>query len=868
MHRALFLLLVPPLALLAAPPWQFRYGHQPDQTPQWTEMGRVPAFAIRTDGETVAFADAADGRCRGWIFAARPLELPPTPPVRLVARMEYQTFCSIDKPQPRSGLVYLFLATPEAWESLASDPAAAEPFNPGRPPQGMLLALVRGHGPDTTEWLASGEVHFQGVPEAMRGQKHLLAGVAWGTFHFNEERGAFRNLGWTMQTQDDIRREFWLAFDLERPELVALRRAVETDDEPAAIHALAAHYRRREQPAVANPVVPANTATIRRADETLAHTYRLAGCPPHTFDHEIVWNADPFHYNQWPVALNRHGEWRYLAGAYLQTKDEKYAAEWSAQVRHWVAAMPVLIAPGWIQGPFNTPGKTSLSLDAGIRTGQNWFPAFAVFRSSPSVGDETIADFVRSGWQHGGYLMREENFRLESNWGAMESNGLYHLGVMLPEFKDAALWRETALRRTMRMIGAQVYPDGAQTELAPGYHGVSLRNFLGVMRLAQANGLPLPEGFAQRLERMFEYYLRIADPALRTPDLNDSGKGGVGGFLREGAELFPERQDFLWGATQRREGTEPAFLSCVMPWAGWVMMRSDWSADASYLLFDAGPFGTGHQHEDKLGILLHAFGRRLVTECGVYAYDTSQWRRYCLSTRGHSSVRVDDQDQNCRSDRPQHRATKADTYGFFDSEAATYARDTHVSGYGNPPDKSVLHRRRVLFLKPDLFLVVDDFAAADEREHEVEVQFLLDAAGADLSESRVAVARRQADQPTVAILPLRTDGLAARIAQGETKPTVRGFLPKGFEKLEPAPAILYTRAFTGRLTLAWLLVPFRGDAVPVRITQAQTTGHATTATLRLADGTAASVLLSPTALVWNDPKRAFSGDEPPLLPAK
>lgn len=844
------------LPLLAAEPWQFRYAHQADQKPEWTEMGRAPAFTIAADGETVSFADAPDGRCRGWVFTARPLVLPDPPPVRLTAGLEYQTYCELAN---RSGEFYLFLATPEAWEALATDPAMGAHFAATRPPTGMLLVKVNSQGEDVPDWQNSGGLSFPALPEAFRKAPQILAGVAWGTYHFNEERGAFRNLRWTMQSQDDLRWDFWQALDLDLPELTAVRAAVTAKDEPAAEHALATHLRQRQTPVVANPVSPATVSELRRADETLAHTYRLAGCPVYTFADGIIWNADPFNYNQWPVALNRHMEWRTLAAAYLKTGDEKYAREWDAQVRDWVKAMPVLIAPGWIEGPFNAPGKTSLSLDAGIRMGQSWFPSLAVFQQSPSVSDAALVAFARSCWQHGGYLMRAENYRVTSNWGAMESNGLYHLGVMLPEFKDAPLWRDTALDRTLAMMDAQVYPDGAQTELAPGYHGVSLRNFLGVMYLARANQLSVPADFADRLERMFDCYLHTADPELLMPNLNDSGRGNITSHMREGVELFPNRQDFRWAAERRKQGTEPNFLSCVMPWAGWVVMRSDWSPEARYLLFDAGPFGTGHQHEDKLGITLQAFGRLLVTECGVYAYDTSQWRKYCLSTRGHSTVRVDNQDQNCRADRAQYRAEKPDTYGFFDSPACVYARDTHISGYGNPPDKSVLHRRRVLFLRPDLFLVVDDLAASDDREHEAEVQFLLNASGADADQTTgIVVSQHEPGQPGIGIVPLATEGVNVRIAQGETEPTVRGFIPNGFEKLVPAPAVLYTRRFTGQITLAWLLVPFQGDTLPV--------APLGNSQLRLADGTTAEVQLSPTFLGWHDPIRTFARTEPALLP--
>ena len=189
MNHLLSLLLLATFPL-TIPAWEIRYAHQPDQTPEWTRMGRVPAFTVSVEEQTVAFADATDGRCRGWVFVARPLRLPERPPVRILAEMEFQTFCSIDTPHPRSGLVYLFLATPEAWKSLADAPEQGRPFAAGHPPKGMLIAKVRGHGPDVLEWITSGAVLFSALPESMRREKALMAGVALGDISL--QRGTWR----------------------------------------------------------------------------------------------------------------------------------------------------------------------------------------------------------------------------------------------------------------------------------------------------------------------------------------------------------------------------------------------------------------------------------------------------------------------------------------------------------------------------------------------------------------------------------------------------------------------------------------------------------------------------------------------------
>jgi hypothetical protein len=98
------------------------------------------------------------------------------------------------------------------------------------------------------------------------------------------------------------------------------------------------------------------------------------------------------------------------------------------------------------------------------------------FLTARAFDDDAITLFVKSYVEHAEYLMA---FKTTGNWLTMEANGLYHVGALFPEFKDAARWRATALERLTAELDIQVYPDGAQIELAPGYHGVSVQNFLG-----------------------------------------------------------------------------------------------------------------------------------------------------------------------------------------------------------------------------------------------------------------------------------------------------------------------------------------------------------------------------------------------------
>jgi len=61
-------------------------------------------------------------------------------------------------------------------------------------------------------------------------------------------------------------------------------------------------------------------------------------------------------------------------------------------------------------------------------------------------------------------------------------------------------------------------------------------------------------------------------------------------------------------------------------------------------------------------------------------------------------------------------------------------------------------------------------------------------------------------------------------------------------------------------------VPFQADKMPVRMATTKQTDGATNVSIVLATGETAEVHLTPTTLTWKDATRAFSREEPPLLP--
>ncbi len=403
--------------------------------------------------------------------------------------------------------------------------------------------------------------------------------------------------------------------------------------------------------------------------------------------------------------------------------------------------------------------------------------------------------------------MNEDHFHLTGNWGAMEANGLFHIGVMLPEMNEAEQWRQVAEERLIAAQREQVYPDGAQIELTPGYHGVTLGNFLGSLEVARRNDLKLPPEFVAGLEKMFEYYVAIVMPNGRLPALNDSGRGSAKSMMARGAALFPDRSDFAYLSTDHKQGEPPDLTSWRLPYAGWNIMRTGWEADDKYLLFETGPFGAAHQHEDKLGLIVYAGGKTIIPEGGTYSYDRSDWRKYVLSTRAHNTVMVDGLEQKRRGLRDTYVVREPEDTPWHTSEEFDFAQGTYRSGYGPENEVAVEHKRQVLFVKPDYWIMVDEMTPGDDVEHSYEAIFHLDADAAVLDAQTQAVTVEH-EGGAFRIIPFGPEAVEVEIVSGQTEPVVQGWLPTGrHNELRAIPTAVFRWRSTGPSAVAFALVP-------------------------------------------------------------
>jgi len=343
------------------------------------------------------------------------------------------------------------------------------------------------------------------------------------------------------------------------------------------------------------------------------------------------------------------------------------------------------------------------------------------------------------------------------------------------------------------------------------------------------------------MEKMFNYLLFASMPDGRIPGLNDSGNASVKQLLFTGFKLFPEREDFLYVATDRQRGHEPDHRSHAFPWSGHYVMRSGWDAEAAYLLFDAGPYGYGHQHEDKLHFVLWSHGRQLLLDPGNFSYDRSRWRRYVLSTRGHNTIMVDGQDQQRRGKRETYfwprpwTGKQPDSYDarWLSTMKYDFAAGVYNDGYGRGRKLTVIHRRRVLFVKPSYFIVVDVLEPADDEEHVYEALFHLDTKEA--TTEGLTVQSQNEGESNVRVLSRPDSATTLSIVKGKGDEPVQGWSSGPWRAI---PTAIFRKAAKGMVRMAFVVVPWgKGQVCPVAsVSAAEVEGAGIGGVIRLAVG--------------------------------
>lgn len=497
---------------------------------------------------------------------------------------------------------------------------------------------------------------------------------------------------------------------------------------------------------------------LAEANRLAAHRFTFLG---HTMDHgdRIAWSRDPVSGREWarsfspdiayrgperlgdiklPWELNKHQYFFTLGKAAWLNGDVGTAAEIVREIDHWIEDNPYQTGINWIS-----------ALETGTRA-VSWIMAY------PFYSDCCNAPFRRrltaSLAQHLLFVEQHLSIGRFTNTHLIGEAAALVAGGLFLDCRHTTRWLAKGLEVLEYEIGHQVTADGFHAERSMAYHRFFLDNYYLVAGLLAANGLSLTAATLERLERMTGVLMHVLFPDGTPPQFGD-GDDARGlwfradcptdyrGLLALGAVLFG-RGDFKAGAGGVTEevlwllGPEgvnafeavaqrpPDEASVGYPESGYYVMRGGWGASDQVLVFNCGALGFGpsaHGHADALSFQVHAGGYPFLVDSGTFSYNLDYgWRDAFRSTRAHNTVVVDGQDQSVPGDRMSWKSEARShprewiTTPWFD------LADGDHDGYCRLPDP-VTHRRVIVFLKPDVWLIWDDLRA--QQRHTLE--FLL-----------------------------------------------------------------------------------------------------------------------------------------------
>jgi hypothetical protein len=286
--------------------------------------------------------------------------------------------------------------------------------------------------------------------------------------------------------------------------------------------------------------------------------------------------------------------------------------------------------------------------------------------------------------------------------------------------------------------------------------------------------------------------------------------------LKAGARLF-NRPDMLWIATHGKQGDKPTLGSVAMPDSGFCSMRTGWEHDDLYCVYTCGKLGVMdqscvHGNADALSVDVSGYGETLLIDPGRYMYE-GPWRVWFKSTSAHNTVTVDGKDSSELADGWMFKTKAESTLRAWSStDRFDYVDGSH-DGFERLNDP-VTHRRRVVFVKPRFWLVVDELTAGAQHRYDQYWHFGPDAQVTQ--DKDLSVTACYNTEAGIVVKPVLTDGLSLQRYRGSSDP-MQGWVSYDYAVKVEAPALQYSKTANRGATLATLLVPFKGKAPDVSV---------------------------------------------------
>jgi hypothetical protein len=414
--------------------------------------------------------------------------------------------------------------------------------------------------------------------------------------------------------------------------------------------------------------------------------------------------------------------WAFTLGrAYARTQDDRYADAFWLLIESWMEQNPPNWGINWKCGQ-----------EASFRVMAICF-ALYVFAGSPASTPERVAGLVTLigflGQRIESYI--EYAYSQKNNHGISEGAGLWTIGLLFPEFRASASWRNRGKRLIELEVRRQIYEDGSYVQHSTNYHRVMLHDLAWSLRLGENNNDQFAPDIYHRIRQSIRFLRGLADSesgwapnygandgALVLP-LTDCAFPDMRPvlqschFLLDKERLYdrgPWDEEMAWinGAASLAAAPPPstdAIQSLSAEPGGYYTIRSK----TSWIMLRGTRYKDRPSHADQLHLDLWWRGENVLCDAGTYSYNAPHPFEHALgSTSYHNTVTVGGSSQMTQvsrflwadwADAEVHRSV-------LTAQGIDMLQGEH-DGYASA---GVTHRRAVFQPTLDAWIVVDDLS--------------------------------------------------------------------------------------------------------------------------------------------------------------
>ncbi|MEW6240733.1 MAG: heparinase II/III family protein, partial [Chloroflexota bacterium] len=260
-----------------------------------------------------------------------------------------------------------------------------------------------------------------------------------------------------------------------------------------------------------------------------SHTFHKTGFPPN-------WHKDPVT----GIELPAHKHWseipddagvdikfiweasRFsfvytLVRAYAASRDERYAEAFWESILDWAEHNPPNAGSNWMDGQ-----EIALRIMA-------WCFGLYAFADSPASTPPRLAQLTAFIAAQAQRIYRNTDFALftRGNHIISEALGLWLVGLLFPELKDAGKYLSTGRRLLEQEAAAQIFPDGSYSMYSLNYHRFILHVYLYAMRLGEIHNAPFSDSLRRAVTNSVEYLTQLIDPQNGQMSVYGSNDGAL-----------------------------------------------------------------------------------------------------------------------------------------------------------------------------------------------------------------------------------------------------------------------------------------------------------------------------------------------------